>query len=320
MYKLLLGLIGLLVLIAIIPIAVIAFDAPTSPPPMVSMARSLEQIDVGDVPAPRKFQARDGASLQYYAYPAEPDKIAVLIHGTAGPGTSMHALAQSLRAAGVTAYVLDIRGHGGSGRRGDIDYIGQIDDDLADFVSQLGPARRGETRTLVGFSGGAGFSIRFAGGPYGLLFDRYVLLSPILPGSPAWRPNAGGWTNIAVPRIVTITWLGSLGIHWFDGFPVISYAVSRGPSRDTTASYSYRLAMNFGAGRGYETYLKNIRRPAAVLVGDADEQVVADQFAPLLQRLGVNIPVTIVPNMKHADMIAAPAALQEVVRAISPPE
>jgi hypothetical protein len=57
-----------------------------------------------------------------------------------------------------------------------------------------------------------------------------------------------------------------------------------------------------------------------VLVGDADEQVVADQFAPLLQRLGVSIPVTIVPNMKHADMIAAPAALQAVVRAIDPHE
>ncbi len=41
----------------------------------------------------------------------------------------MHALAEALRTAGVTAYVLDIRGHGGSGRRGDIDYIGQIDDD-----------------------------------------------------------------------------------------------------------------------------------------------------------------------------------------------
>ena len=320
MYRLLLGLIGLLILLAIIPVAVIAFDAPVSPPPMVSMLDSRKQADIPEFPAPRQFQARDGASLQYYPYPAKPDDVAVLIHGTAGPGTSMHALAESLHAAGVTAYVLDIRGHGGSGRRGDIDYIGQIDDDLADFVAQLGPAQRGETRTLVGFSGGAGFSIRFAGGPYGPLFDRYVLLSPILPGSSAWRASAGGWVNIALPRLMTIAYLGGVGIHWFDGLPVISYAVSRDPSRDTTASYSYRLSMNFGAGRQYETYLKGIHRPAAVLVGDADEQVVADQFAPLLQRIGVNIPVTIVPGMRHADMIARPEALQMVVRAISPHE
>jgi non-heme chloroperoxidase len=213
--------------------------------------------------------------------------------------------------------VLEIRGHGGSGRRGDIDYIGQIDDDLADFVAQLGPAKSGETRTLVGFSAGAGFTIRFAGGPYGLLFDRYVFLSPILPGAPSWRPNAGGWTNIALPRIVTIASLDRLGIHWFDGLPVISYAISPEMSQSMTASYSYRLSMNFGAARGYESYLKNIRRPAAVLVGDADEQVVADKFTPLLQRLDVRIPVTIVPNMKHADMIARPEALQVVVSAIS---
>ena len=255
--------------------------------------------------------------MQYYAYPAEPDQVAVLVHGSAGPGTSMHALAESLRAAGVTAYVLDIRGHGGSGRRGDIDYIGQIDDDLVDFVGELGPAKIGETRTLVGFSAGAGFTLRFAGGPSGGLFDRYVFLAPILPGSAAWRPNAGGWVNIALPRLITIAYLGRAGIHWFDGLPVISYAVSADPSRDTTASYSYRLSTNFGAGRLYETYLKNLRRPAAILVGDADEQVVADQFAPLLQRLGVTIPVTIVPGMKHADMIARPEALQVVARAVS---
>ena len=48
--------------------------------------------------------------------------------------------------------------------------------------------------------------------------------------------------------------------------------------------------------------------------------MIADQFAPPLQRLGVNIPVTIVPGMKHADMIAAPQALQVVVRAIAPHE
>jgi non-heme chloroperoxidase len=317
LHKPLLGLIALLAGIAIIPVAVIALDAPSSPPPMASMAHTSEPMNVADVPAPRHFRARDGASLQYYAYPAEPDQVAVLVHGTAGPGTSMHALAGSLRAAGVTTYVLDIRGHGGSGRRGDIDYIGQIDDDLVDFLAQLGPARSGETRTLVGFSGGAGFAIRFAGGPDGNRFDRYLFLSPILPGAPTWRPNAGGWVNIALPRLMTIAYLGRFGIHWFDGFPVISYAVSRDPSRDLTGSYSYRLMMNFGAGRDYEGYLKNIRRPAAILVGDADEQVVADEFAPLLQRLGVDVPVTIVPNMKHVDMIAAPEALQVVAGEIA---
>jgi non-heme chloroperoxidase len=64
-------------------------------------------------------------------------------------------------------------------------------------------------------------------------------------------------------------------------------------------------------------YLTNIRRPAAVLIGSADEQVVADQFAPLFQSLDVNIPVTVVPGMTHVDMIATPTALQAVVKVVA---
>src|SRR5258708_22432640 len=125
MVKLLIGLFALLALAALVPVAVIAFSAPKSPPAMASMEKPFRQV-AQDFPAPRQFKARDGASLQYYAYPAAPDKVAVLIHGTAGPGTSMHALAQALRGAGVTAYLLDIRGHGGSGRRRDVRYIRQL--------------------------------------------------------------------------------------------------------------------------------------------------------------------------------------------------
>ena len=36
--------------------------------------------------------------------------------------------------AGCETYAVDIRGHGGSGTRGDITYIGQLEDDLADLV------------------------------------------------------------------------------------------------------------------------------------------------------------------------------------------
>lgn len=318
---LLIGLFGLLVVVAIIPIALISFDAPNPPPVMATMALAPAETTDRDLPAPRHFQSRDGVSLQYYAYPAGSDQVVVLIHGSAGPGATMHALAVSLRAAGVTVYVPDIRGHGGSGRRGDIDYIGQIDDDLADFVAQLGPARSAETRTLVGFSAGAGFSIRFAGGPQGLLFDRYVLLSPTtLIGAPTSRPNAGGWVDVALQRIVTIAWLNGLGIHWFDGFPVVSYAIPPTMAQRMTGSYSFRLTVNFGAGPQYESYLRNIRRPAVILVGNADEQVIADQYAPLLQRLGVNIPVTIVPNMKHTDMIRNPEAIRVIDRVVSQPQ
>jgi alpha-beta hydrolase superfamily lysophospholipase len=54
----------------------------------------------------------------------------------------MNPLAKALNAAGATVYAPHIRGHGESGRRGDIDYIGQLDDDLADLMAQLMPKHR----------------------------------------------------------------------------------------------------------------------------------------------------------------------------------
>jgi NAD(P)-dependent dehydrogenase (short-subunit alcohol dehydrogenase family) len=86
--------------------------------------------------------------------------------------------------------------------------------------------------------------------------------------------------------------------------------------RTALGEISYRLFVNFGAALEFARYLKNIRRPAPVLVGSADEQVIADQFAPVSQSLGVNIPVTIVPGMTHVDMIATPTALKAVVNAV----
>ena len=79
----------------------------------------------------------------------------------------------------------------------------------------------------------------------------------------------------------------------------------------------------FFGGSGPSTAIAGISETSeavASLVGDADEQEFADQFAPLLQRLDLNIPVSLVPDMKHADMISAPAALQAVVRAVAAKE
>ena len=54
-----------------------------------------------------------------------------------GSSVAVHALADALAARGVETYAPDIRGHGGSGTRGDIGYVGQLEDDMADFVAEV---------------------------------------------------------------------------------------------------------------------------------------------------------------------------------------
>ena len=142
---------GLLVLFVAALAAAIVFS--TVNPPLPAAARQLDRTDLPPLSA---YVARDGAVLAYRAYLGDDRQVVVVVHGTSTESSVMNAVAKTLRATGATVYALDMRGHGSSGRRGDIDYIGQIDDDLADFVGHLGLAQEGESRTLAGFSAGAG--------------------------------------------------------------------------------------------------------------------------------------------------------------------
>lgn len=44
---------------------------------------------------------------------------------------------KALCSEGFVVYAPDIRGHGNTGQRGDIDYSGQLDDDFADLVAAV---------------------------------------------------------------------------------------------------------------------------------------------------------------------------------------
>src|SRR3546814_6500667 len=62
----------------------------------------------------------------------------ILVHGSTADSASMHSLARARQSMPdpPTVYALDIRGHGQSGPlRGDIAYVGQLEDDLADFLA-----------------------------------------------------------------------------------------------------------------------------------------------------------------------------------------
>ena len=166
--------------------AVIAFNAPTAPPVLAAgnSIPGIQQWNFAELPKVQTVKARDGAPLTYRLYPGRPDRAVVLVHGSSGTDASMLKLAQALQAAGASVYAISLRGHGGSGTsNGDVSYIGQLDDDLADLVKGLGLDKPGVHRTLAGFSSGGGLVLRIAGGPQAGLFDDYLAISPyIAPG------------------------------------------------------------------------------------------------------------------------------------------
>ena len=110
----------------------------------------------GPVPAIDRYPARDGEQLAFQFYDSTGEVILVFVHGSSYHGAAYHTLARELSDAGVAkVYLPNVRGHHLSGqRRGDVDYIGQLEDDLADLVvyirgrGQRGPQSPGERGRL----------------------------------------------------------------------------------------------------------------------------------------------------------------------------
>jgi alpha-beta hydrolase superfamily lysophospholipase len=153
------------------------------PPPLESIRAGAMAIDRSGMPELTRFQARDGTSLAYRLYPAangNSGKIAIVIHGSAGHSTGMNEIAKRLAVDNFLVVAPDIRGHGGSGTRGDIGYDGQLDDDLDDLVAELRRQYLTGHFALLGFSSGGGFALRAASGSLSSAFERVVLLSPYL--------------------------------------------------------------------------------------------------------------------------------------------
>src|SRR4051794_26331771 len=115
------------VVVAIFASAMI-FGGPGTPHPMESINDPFGSVDFSDLPPLAEFAARDGTKLAYRPYSstaAIPGKgSVVLIHGSSATSSSMHPMAKAFSAAGYPTFALDVRGHGASGRKGQIAYIG----------------------------------------------------------------------------------------------------------------------------------------------------------------------------------------------------
>jgi pimeloyl-ACP methyl ester carboxylesterase len=271
------------------------------------------------VPKAQRYTARDGTPLAWYGYAPAPAATAtlarrvVLVHGSSARGQSMHVLAQALAAEGYAVAALDMRGHGESGVRGQAAYVGQMEDDVEDFlraVPHTGP------QTLMGFSAGGGFALRFAGSARQDLFDRYVLLSPFVHhNAPTSRPDSGGWASVGLPRIVGLTTLNQIGISQWNHLPVLRFALNDVARSLLTPSYSYTVAMNFRPHNDYQSDIRNARGTVCIVAGQDDELFYADRFADLFAQAGKPVPVTLVPGVNHMGLTLDAVAVQAVAQA-----
>lgn len=296
--------------------AALWLGGPTEPPVITDMTQAFRKVDYRGVPPLSRYTAKDGTSLAYrqYAPRGTARGSVVLVHGSSATSKSMHPMAQALEAAGYAVYALDIRGHGDSGTKGHIDRLGQLEDDLVDFMAQAKPA---QPSTLAGFSSGGGFVLRIAAGQQAQSFQSFLLLSPYLHfDAPTQRKDSGGWARVGVPRLIALSLLNGAGVTQLNGLTITRFGIDPDNADLLTAQYDFNLSANFGPPTDYRAAIRSVAQPTMVLAGEKDEAFYANEFQGVFASAPGLVGVRLIPATNHAGLILDPEPLRQAVDAV----
>lgn len=270
------------------------------------------KLDYAGMPPLQSYGTRGQGQLRYRYYSSDSDKVLILLHGSGWHSQQFYPLAKFISEQGLAqVYTPDLRGHGvNPQRRGDIDYIGQFEDDLADLIIGIKQDSPESGIIMGGHSSGGGLAIRFAGGQYGEQADAYLLLAPfIFYNAPTTRPNAGGWATPYTARIIGLSMLNNIGIHSFNDLISIEFNMPAAFRNGTeTLAYSFRLNTSF-APRDYEDDLSVISQPLLVLAGTADETMFAEQYQPVMTQYipdDKQVQVEVLADVSHMGVVVSP--------------
>lgn len=314
-FALLIGLTGLMA------VGLVAFGAAAPPPPLDERARgvALGTVGYGDLPPLSQYSSAGGSPMNVRVYKSEGAKASlILIHGATGSSRTVHGLARYLSEWGAArVYALDVRGHGATSPRGDLERAGQLDVDLGELIAAVRRERPGE-KTLVAAHGlGAGFVVRYAGlpkSPYPAA-DGYLLLAPLLEREAAVnRPGSDpAWGRLSVARAVGLAALDNVKVRFFQDLPVQAWNVATDSAEgERTAAYSFRLWKQFRAGEDFRRDLKGIKPPLTVMVGSHDDYLIAENFGPAIRFGKPDGEVIALDGVSHYGILVQPQALEAI--------
>lgn len=303
-----------LVITALVPFGLIASQRP----------RKMQTIQTGETlnfdsalagnletaPKPEQIEMRDGWTMPVRKYGAQDASkpLLILVHGSGWNGLQYNSMAQQL-ATEAHVLAVDLRGHGATPeRRGDVDYIGQMEDDLADLIE----AERveGQQVIMLGHSSGGGLVVRFAGGANGALIDKAVLLAPFLKyNAPSTRADSGGWAHLLLRRVIGLSILNGFGFTALNHLTVVQFnmpaEVTEGPyGHLATTAYSFRLNTGFAPR---EDYLSDIAAlpEFTLVVGSEDEAFYAEKYEGVMSAVTDKGTYRIVEGVDHLGILDA---------------
>lgn len=300
----------------------ISTDEPTKESGLVGDSRfnfaSLTPPNLAGLPTIRNFQARDQTLLGYRFYGSSKDtpiKL-YLLHSAGWQGMEFNTLANALAYQDGIAdvFVPDLRGQGGSpAHRGNADYTGQLEDDLADLIKAT--AQKGDIIIIGGHSEGGGLAARFAAGPYSKLVKGTILLAPVISLSfPASRPDLGGWVKPLKKRLLGLSILHAGGLHWSDHETAIQYAIPS-PLRDgplgytVTTGYSWTLMRAMQTREADGSDFKKLQTPLLVIAGSDDSVIFPGKLKDSIGKFTNHGEYEIISGENHLGVVNSPKTL-----------
>jgi alpha-beta hydrolase superfamily lysophospholipase len=226
------------------------------------------------------FITRDKKKIFSYQLPGKSPNTIILIHGVKSDGSDYLKTAQLLQqATKAEVYALDLRGHGRSqGKPGDVDYINQYADDLADITGIIRREKPTGKIIIAGHSMGGGVTLRYTMQHSKAAINGIILFAPLIGhNSPAFpmvvaeSDSTEPFMKINIARIIGLKMLNEINRHELDSLPVLFFNLPEGtPLRQ----YSYRANLSM-APEDYKEGLKSVKVPMLVLAGNEDEAFAA---------------------------------------------
>ncbi|MFZ1906289.1 MAG: hypothetical protein WAU56_12970 [Steroidobacteraceae bacterium] len=113
-----------------------------------------------------------------------------------------------------------------------------------------------------------------------------------------------------MPRLTGLMVAHLVGVHAFNGLAVLAFTVPA-DSHTLTRSYSLRMLSDL-IPKDYKQAIAAFHVPTTFMIGDADEFVVASELARAVHAQRPEIPVIILPGMRHLDLVTQPPALAAI--------
>lgn len=268
----------------------------------------------GTLPRLTFFKARDDVPIALRYYDADSDLVLILLHGATTHDSLYSPLARFMSTRNLAQiYAPTLRGHGTSGgRRGDVDYIGQLEDDIADLIAHVRAKSPHAKIIVAGHSMGGGLALRLAASRYAAQVDGYILLAPYL-GALAVLQNQGGqygWAQSHLSKGIVLTLANALGISRWNHTRLLDFNIPEVMRNALDIrGYTYRFWASATPHLNFHNDLRALDKPTLLLAGTNDQMFAPDVYAQV-NAYTQAITLQFIPNATHLGIVYTPCTHQ----------